>query len=216
MSHLYKNQRDFFKAAYTQENTPWPNSEPTPQVKGFLSVIKNTLSSGKMLDLGCGEGRHSFLFQSLGFKAFGVDYQPPALEKALHRRRDFKKKIPRGPYFMAADIFNLPFFPQSFDVVLDYGCLHHVRKNDFKAYLRVLLEVLKPGGFYILSSFSTDYKHHPDEKRTRNWLVHKGHYDRFFTRSDFPLLFGEDFDIIKIEEEKEGIHAFFHVLMKKK
>ncbi|MHB8482092.1 MAG: class I SAM-dependent methyltransferase [Nitrospiria bacterium] len=216
MSHLYRRQRDYFKAAYDGETTPWPSTRPTSQVEECLTLIKKKLPSGSMLDLGCGEGRHSFLFQKSGFKAVGVDYQPSALEKALRRSRAFKGGVSSAPHFLAADIFNLPFLPKQFDVILDYGCFHHIRKRDFQTYLGILFEMLKPGGFYILSCFSTGYKHHPDEKRRRDWIMHKGHYDRFFNRSDFSLLFGADFDIIKLLEEKDGIHEFFHVLMKKK
>ncbi|MBI1820516.1 MAG: class I SAM-dependent methyltransferase [Nitrospirae bacterium] len=214
--NLYQSQKAYFKTAYEKEKTPWPNSNPTPQVNEFLSIIKRNLPSGKMLDMGCGEGRHSALFQENGFISFGVDYQPQALKKALLRIREASGEKSGGPYFLAGDIFNLPFSPQNFDVILDYGCLHHIRKRDFKIYLGILLKMLKPGGFYILSCFSTGYKHYPGEKRTRDWLTHKGHYDRFFNQSEFPILFGADFDMMRLLEEKEGIHEFFHVLMRKK
>ena len=169
-----------------------------------------------MLDIGCGEGRHTYYFEREGFQSFGIDYEASALQRAVRRGNPAPGLTARGPYFASADLFHLPFPGSVFDIVLDYGCLHHVRKQDFERYLASVLQVMKPGGFFLLSCFSTEYKHHPEEKRRRDWLVHKGHYDRFFSKDDFPVLFGRVMEIMEIREEKEGHHAFFHLLMRRK
>jgi SAM-dependent methyltransferase len=74
----------------------------------------------------------------------------------------------------------------------------------------------KSGGHYLLSCFSTKFKHHAGERRTRNWLVHAGHYDRFFRRADFPVVFGRWFDILALTEDRDGLYVFHNVLMRKK
>jgi SAM-dependent methyltransferase len=113
-------------------------------------------------------------------------------------------------------VFALPFRPETFDVVVDYGCLHHVRRSDTQRYLDQVVSVIKSGGHYLLSCFSTKFKHHAGERRTRNWLVHAGHYDRFFRRADFPVVFGRWFDILALTEDRDGLYVFHNVLMRKK
>jgi hypothetical protein len=76
--------------------------------------------------------------------------------------------------------------------------------------------MIKPGGYFLLSCFSTKFKHHPNERRTRNWLVHAGHYDRFFRREDFRSLFGRWFDILELTEDRDGSYVFHNVLMRKR
>lgn len=213
---LYKSQKEYFHRSYQKEETPWPNIEPTREIKEFLSIIKKKINSGLMLDLGCGEGRHSYLFQEKGYKVVGIDYQETALKKAIARGQNRKLASFGKPFFIAGDLFSLPLKRNLFDIVLDYGCLHHVKKADFRNYLNILVNLLKPRGYYILSCFSTAYKHYPGEKRKRDWLVHKGHYDRFFKSSEFAVLFGLQFDILRILEEKSGLSVFYHVLMRKR
>ena len=99
------------------------------------------------------------------------------------------------------------------DIIIDDG-LHTFEANSM--FLDGSLKLLKPGGFFLLSCFSMHFKHHPQERRTRDWLVHQGHYDRFFKRGSFKKIFGETFEILQIEEERQSLYAFYHVLMRRK
>jgi SAM-dependent methyltransferase len=137
---------------------------------------------------------------------------------AIRRARAFARgrKIRGRLRFMVGDAFRLPFPPGRFDGLIEYGCLHHVKIGDTRRYLKNVLPCLKTGGYFILSCFSTRFKHHPGEKRRRNWLVHQGHYDRFFRKKDFKTLFGSQFEILKMEEKSDGLYVFWHVLMRKK
>ena len=182
----------------------------------MLAGIRKAAASGRgrILDLGCGEGRHTLACAREGLDAIGLDYQPLAIRRARAFAR--RQKI-RGRFrFMVGDAFRLPFLPSTFDGIIDYGCLHHVKIGDTRRYLKSVLPRLKPGGYFILSCFSTRFKHHAGEKRRRNWLVHKGHYDRFFRKQDFITLFGKQFEILKAEEKADGLYVFWHLLMRKK
>jgi SAM-dependent methyltransferase len=175
--------------------------------------LRSAKGRGKRsLDIGCGEGRHSVAFAQRGFGAVCVDLEP----KALARARSAAKGAGARPAFLQANVFALPFAPDAFDVVVDYGCLHHVRRADTRRYLDQVTPLIKPGGYFLLSCFSTKFKHHPNERRSRNWLVHAGHYDRFFRREDFRPLFGRWFDIIELSEDRDGLYVFHNVLMRKK
>jgi SAM-dependent methyltransferase len=215
---LYQKQKKYFEKAYQTGEHGWPTAGPTPFVLRALSRIRKSAAPGRarVLDLGCGEGRHTLACAREGLDAVGLDYQPMAIRRARVFARREKIQI-RGRFrFLVGDAFRLPFHPDSFDGLIDYGCLHHVKIGDTRRYLKSVLPCLKPGGYFILSCFSTRFRHHPDEKRRRNWLVHKGHYDRFFQKRDFKTLFGKEFEILKAEEKADGLYVFWHVLMRKK
>ena len=216
MMGLYQKQKEYFEKAYETGEHGWPTTEPTPFVLAALRLIRRGAAPGRgrILDLGCGEGRHALACAREGFDAVGLDYQPLAIRKARAFAR--RQKIRKGVRFRVGDVFRLPFSPNRFDGLIDYGCLHHVKIGDTRRYLKSVLPCLKPGGYFILSCFSTRFKHHPGEKRTRNWLVHKGHYDRFFRKQDFKALFGSQFEILKAEEKADGLYVFWHLLMRKK
>jgi SAM-dependent methyltransferase len=213
---LYERQKRYFEKAYETGEHGWPVTGPDSFVLKSVRRIfgKRPPQDGRVLDLGCGEGRHTFACAGMGLQTVGLDYQPSAITRALSMPE--AKRTPRRYHFLSGDAFRLPFRPASVDVVIDYGCFHHVRKSDTRKYLDSLTAVLAPGGHFILSCFSWRFRHHPGERRKRDWIVHQGHYDRFFRKSDFSRIFGGRFDVLKIEEKRDGHWAFFHVLMRRK
>ena len=159
---------------------------------------------------GCGEGRHAIAAAKLGFRVTAVDYEPLALQRA---RRHARAKRARIIGFRKADVFDLPFPASRFDIVLDYGCLHHQRKSDWPAYKAGILRVLRPGGFYVLSVFSPEFALFRGSRRP--WHIAQGAYRRYFTRRDILELFGREFEVLEMVEEK-GKHAgFWHALLRR-
>ena len=211
---IYEQQKTFFRRAYEAGETPWPRVKPTPAVARLAKRLKRERGQARVLDVGCGEGRHMICFGKEGHQAVGVDYEPLALRKASARTDT--RAVRSHLRFIVADAFYLPFRQASFDALVDSGVFHHVKKADWSRYLNGLTALLKPGGYFHLTAFSTRFKHYPGERRTRKWMVHRGHYDHFFWKRDFAEIFGRCFDILAIEEERQSLHVFWHVLMRKR
>ncbi len=211
---IYEQQKIFFRQAYEAGETPWPRFKPTPAVARLARRLRRERGRARVLDVGSGEGRHMICFGKEGHHAVGVDYEPLALQKACAQAE--ARAVRTHLSFVLADAFRLPFRQESFDALVDSGVFHHVKKADWSRYLYGLTTLLKPGGYFHLTAFSTRFKHYPGERRTRNWLVHRNHYDHFFRKPDFAAIFGRRFDILTIEEERQSLHAFWHVLMKKR
>ena len=212
---LYARQAAYFREAYRRGQHGWPVEGPDPFIAGMIRRLRRQRGGGWALDLGCGEGRHAFFAAEQGYRVIGVDYEPLAIRRA----RALAAGHPGADglvAFQVADLFALPFRPATFDLVIDYGCLHHVRRRDTGRYRDQVLTALRPGGHLLLSCFSTKFRHDPGERRTRDWLVHRGHYDRFFRKRDFAKLFAGHCDILKIHEERDGLLGFYHVAMRRK
>jgi ubiquinone/menaquinone biosynthesis C-methylase UbiE len=165
---------------------------------------------GRLLDIGCGEGRHAIAAARLGFAVTAVDYEPLALSRA---RRRAKVRGVEGIKFRKADVLSLPFRDRTFDVLLDYGCLHHQRKSDWPAYKAEILRILKLRGFYVLSVFSPKFRFFRESKRP--WHIAYGAYRRCFTPSDIVGLFSDCFELLEMLEETGKDQGFWHVLMKR-
>jgi len=209
---LYSRQRRFFARIYESGRpTPWPSVEPTPAVRRLVDLLTQHKGGSRILDLGCGEGRHTLLFAGAGFVTVGLDYLAAPL-KTVVQRAESKRLIPRIKLLLG-DALRPPLKPGSFDALIDSGVFHHTRKADWPIYFDRVLPLVKPGGYVHLTVFSTRFKHYPGERRTRNWYVHRNHYDRFFAKRDFAEIFGRRCTIVTIEEEREGLNGFFHVLM---
>jgi len=203
--------RRYFRDAYRTGKHGWAVEDPSPYAEKFLNRLKRIVPNGRLLDIGCGEGRHAIVASRLGFKVTAADYEPSALRRA--RRFTWKNGV-RGIAFRVMNVLCLPAPGAAFDIVLDYGCLHHQKKSDWAAYKSSILRVLAPGGFYILSVFSPKFPLF--RGRQRNWHIAQGAYRRFFTRRDIRALFSRDFEVLEIIEENGGRHGFWHVLFRRR
>lgn len=206
-----KANRRYFRQAYRTGIHGWAVEEPSPYAVSYLKRIRQEVPHGRLLDVGCGEGRHAIAAARLGFKVTACDYEPMAIRRA---RQFARKHGELGITFVEADVFRLRFPGSSFDVVVDYGCLHHQRKAAWRAYKAGILRVLKPGGFYVLSVFSPRFRLFRGSRRP--WHIAQGSYRRCFIPRDIQELFGRDFEVIEMTEEKGDGQGFWHVLMRRR
>jgi SAM-dependent methyltransferase len=200
--------RRYFRQAYRTGEHGWEVKGSSPYAAAFLKRLSRCVRHGRLLDVGCGEGRHAVAAAKLGFRVTGIDYEPLAVRRA---RRFAPAEGARRIVFRRADVLRLPLAEASFDVVLDYGCLHHQRKSDWPAYRAGILRVLKPEGYYVLSVFSPEFPFFRGGRRP--WHLAKGAYRRCFTRTDILGLFAGDFELLELKEERRG---FWHVLMRRR
>lgn len=203
--------RQYFRDAYRTGEHGWAIHESSPYAVDFLRELSSLIPSGTMLDMGCGEGRHSIAASRMGFVVVGIDYEPLGLRRA---RSFAKAQAIEGITFRVADVLDMPFRNACFDAVLDYGCLHHQRKTDWPRYKASILRVLKPQGYYVLSVFSPRFRFF--RGATRNWHIAYGAYRRCFTSEDVRNLFAADSTVIRMVEEKGDSGGFWHALMQRR
>lgn len=92
----------------------------------------------RVLDGGCGSGRHALQAARFGAEVVAVDLGP-AVDVALRNTSEFGTV-----QVIQSDLYQLPFAPESFDFVDSLGVLHHL--PDPEVAFRNLLRYLKPGG----------------------------------------------------------------------
>jgi SAM-dependent methyltransferase/uncharacterized protein YbaR (Trm112 family) len=92
----------------------------------------------RVLDAGCGSGRHAYYAARYGAEVWAVDLGP-AVEVA--RRNNAENS---SVHVIQSDLYDLPFAAESFDFIYSNGVLHHLPDPE-KAF-RSLLGYLKPGG----------------------------------------------------------------------
>jgi len=104
----------------------------------------------RVLDLGCGEGRHAIATTLAAPDAHVValDLTYPDLLAARRKAREFFRDN-AGLDFVCASGLVLPFATDSFDVVICTEVLEHV--IDYEAMLREIRRILKPSGQLAVS-----------------------------------------------------------------
>ena len=135
---------------------------------------KLTLKSpnGRMLDLGCGEGRHIFgaMEEFPDLQCIGLDPHIESLTKAFEGL-DFLESISnKKTNFLSGSAYSLPFPDNSFDLVVCSEVLEHL--HEYKDAIAEISRVLKTGGSFLASvpaelpekicwALSKDYQNQP-------------------------------------------------------
>lgn len=98
----------------------------------------------RLLDAGCGEGRHCFGALERGARVVGLDLDRPSLRAAAGGLRERGRERGRLGAMLQGNTFQLPFPDGAFDRVICSEVMEHV--HDFRAAARELARVTRPGG----------------------------------------------------------------------
>lgn len=104
-----------------------------------LDAIEKKMKSGRILDVGCGEGQFLNLAAKRGWKTFGVEISPMAVRRA---KEAFNLDI------VAVELREARFPDSHFDVVTLFNVLDHL-PFPVEA-LKEIHRVLKPGGLLVV------------------------------------------------------------------
>jgi SAM-dependent methyltransferase len=131
----------------------------TDQEVGFLLRTLGLDSRARVLDVGCGAGRHALGLASAGLEVTAIDVSARFLEIARTEAKNRDLKIA----FFRMDAREMP-FEDEFDAVISicqgaFGLMG----DDDSVILRKMQEALKPGGVVVLTAFSALFE--ASEKR---------------------------------------------------
>jgi len=121
--------------------------EPLPEVVLFAEWLK-VMELRRVLDLGCGSGRHLVHLARNGFEAWGLDNAPVGLRLSTEWLKQEQLAAP----LVLADVYDpLPFPTGFFDAVISTRVIHHAFRQRVLAATRELQRVLKKGGAVLLA-----------------------------------------------------------------
>jgi len=171
-----------------------------------LKEIRN--SKGKLLDVGCGGG--DFL-EALSLyrpkcKLFGIDLSKKAI--------DFAKKKDIKAEFMVADAQKLPFKDKSFDIVVCFDLLEHVKKPE--KVLSEVNRVLRKGGlFHAFVPTENNFFSFEGLLIKMGWKgkeIYGGHIHRFSFGELKKMFKKKGFEIKKVRWGDHLIHQFCEII----
>ena len=100
---------------------------------------------GAVLDIGCGSGRPVARdLTAAGYRITGVDISEVQIQRA--------SELVPGGQFLCADIASVDFRSASFDAVVSFFAMIHMRLDDQLALLRRIVQWLRPGGLFVATT----------------------------------------------------------------
>lgn len=128
---------------------PWFTA--SPGIELMKLVIDGVVKRGdEVVDLGCGPGSDAVFLAVNGMRVTGVDLS----ETALDRARRLAELAAVEPTFVQGSVLDVPLPDECADVVNDSFVFHNMRDEARTLYVRQVHRLLRPGGLFILNSFS--------------------------------------------------------------
>jgi len=144
----------------------------TCQEVDLFTNILNLSPEHRVLDLCCGQGRHSLELTRRGFNLVeGLDRSHYLIQKA----REYEKKEGLNVKFREGDARKLPYLPDTFDIVMflgnSFGYFETIQ--DDMRVLKEVFRVLKPWGRFLIDVTDGGYLREHFQPRSWEWIDKK-------------------------------------------
>ncbi|HMS92276.1 MAG TPA: class I SAM-dependent methyltransferase [Candidatus Saccharibacteria bacterium] len=183
-------------------------------------VIKYFPKSGRILELGAGQGQDSRYFAQHGYYVVSTDNNPVALKESLEKLE--KQKIDNIKLENVSLGHELTFKDAEFDVVYAHLSLHYFDDDTTKAIFNEINRVLKEDGILAFFTNSTSDPEYKSGTMLENDLYEiEGKKKRFFTVksakkyavSFTPILVDNNGETYK--DNAKGVHNLIRFIGKK-
>jgi ubiquinone/menaquinone biosynthesis C-methylase UbiE len=144
----------------------------------------------KILDLGCGVGRHCVLLANSGFEVIGMDISKNALKMA---RSWVQKERLENVALVRATMTNIPINDCCLDAVVSVSVMHHALKKDIVRSVSEVYRILgKDGWFFANLASVNDLRYGTGRMLEKNtfWILEDyekkrfGETHHFFTKCE--------------------------------
>jgi SAM-dependent methyltransferase len=122
-------------------------TEPHEDIPKIVKLFKKK-GVKRVLDLGCGSGRHLVYLAKHGFEVYGIDISETGikLSKEWLKEENLKANLKIG------DIYKkLPYPNNFFDAIISVQVLHHNKIEKIRKAIKEIERVLKPGGLIFIT-----------------------------------------------------------------
>lgn len=124
----------------------------TPFFKENIQLFKR-MGYKRILDLGCGYGKHSIYLAENNFEVVSMDINKQALEWL---KRYIKRKSINNITLIQADVNSIPFIDSYFDTVICSSVIHHQNLEQVKNSISEIYRVLNQKGCLLIDFMSIE------------------------------------------------------------
>lgn len=127
-------------------------AKPSKQVVELVPIFKQE-GIEKILDLGCGTGRHVQYLALQGFNVFGTDYSIEAIQKAKSLTNEM-----RNIELIQSQMSSIPYKDSFFDAIICSQVIQHGLKEERDGAFNEIKRTLRTNGLLFLRTTSRNHK----------------------------------------------------------
>ena len=198
------------------EIRPYFENEPQPEVVRLDGLFRGS-DTRRILDLGCGDGRHVVHFAQQGYTVYGLDIA----FWGVRRAQEWLVREKLEAELVCGNMAELPWSDKAVDAVVSTQVIYHNRLVGIRKTLSEVHRILREEGFF----FATMLKYPPmgrwvgefEEIETRTYVrkegFEKGLPHHFFTEGELRELL-QGFEVLSFETASSN--KYYHVLAQRR
>lgn len=136
----------FWEKAYQEDEVAAFSNEPNATVTEFEHLFHK---QAKVLEAGCGEGQNAIYLAKQGHCVDAFDLSEHGIAKLKRKSETVHAKV--NAFTADLTVYE---FEQNYDLILCFGTLHFVSKNDWKRFLVNAKAHTNIGGIHIMQIFT--------------------------------------------------------------
>lgn len=152
LDSLLREPTGFWNEFYSnrEKGIPFFVNKPDENLVSYFE--KDIINAGNVLELGCGPGRNAIYFAEKGCTVDAIDLSEESIQWATERARESEVTV----NFIQDNIFDVHLEEETYDIVYDSGCFHHIAPHRRMNYIELIQKALKPGGYFAITCFVQD------------------------------------------------------------
>ena len=152
LDDLVSNDDGWWNGFFSDQTRSCPFFVDWPDETLANDFSQNIVPPGRVLDLGCGNGRNAVFMAHRGCSVDAVDFSEAAIALATESALAAGQRV----NYIQRSIFELDVVPGVYDMVYDSGCFHHVAPHRRETYVKLVSTALKPGGVLSMVCFGPE------------------------------------------------------------
>lgn len=178
--------------------------EPDELIVSFVNLLRKK-KERRVLDLGCGAGRHAVYMAEHGFETHGLDLSDTGLK--MTKKRLERRKL--EACLVKCDMKSLPYIDSCFGAVISLHTIYHQKLKEIQETISEIYRILRKKGVFLANFHSKrSHKYGRGVKVEENTFIQKngpekGILHHFVDKEELKGLF-KNFRIInkKLSERK--------------
>jgi tellurite methyltransferase len=162
----------FWESAYLDDEVE-TFGKPSKEV---IDVSKHLNRNSKILDLGCGDGRHAIYLASLGHIVDAIDVSNVGIDKVNRIKEKLNLKNLNAIVGDATD-FN---FTNTYDLIISHGLFHFIERNNWLNIIHRMKAKTRKGGYNIVTVFTNEVEIPEDLMPFVKGVFHEGELKKLY------------------------------------
>ena len=189
-------------------------------VPELLTLFKENMVR-RVLDLGCGSGKHMAYLANNGFEVYGIDSSEEAINLA---KAHFWENRLEGNFRVGSMYLKLPYEDGFFDAAISFRAIYHARIDEIRNAVKEIERTLRPYGLVFITvrkktPNSTMSQHEMLDSRTyvpmegeETGVVHYA-FNKELLRKEFRRF---KIDCVRVDSGKERWERYYCLIGKLK